>query len=230
MLRVLPLFLALMLSGTTSAGGGSEGLAGGVAGGLYVVFTEHGSVEYGTRKLSIAVYDKRGGGLLWKRQVEGRLSQAGNGTRSFPGWGVAESVLWVSRTRGGEHWTVDNFGFRLSDGKPLWENVDVFDPLAAGQGKILFKQARSNLSRPDLRQVELVVNDLKTGTETRLNLRIPERTNCGDINKYSYEDAAYLRIWADTHFFYARHKDACGVFIARFDWHGGEGQQPVLPR
>ncbi|GAA5513010.1 hypothetical protein Dcar01_01735 [Deinococcus carri] len=231
MRRILALLLPFLLGSTAYAGGGPGIATAGAAGKFYVAFTEQGSVEYGTRKLTITLYEKPGGRLLWKRQVDGRLYEASDGNRNFPGWSVVDSVLWISHTTGGEHWHVDNTGFRLSDGKSLWENTDVGRPLTTGQGEILFRHLQSQLAYPELRQVELVRNNLKTGEATRLNLWIPARTNCGNINDYSYKDAAYLKRWADSKFFYAQHKDACGVFVARFDWHGNEGQSPkIIPR
>lgn len=226
--QVLPLLLPLLLISAAQASGGTGIVDTGAAGGLHIVFTEQGSVEYGTRKLTITLYGKPGGPLLWKRQLDGRLYQSSSATRDFPGWGVVDSVLWVARTTGGENWHVDNLGFRLSDGRQLWKNIDVGYPLAVGQGKILFRRLQSQNAYPDLRQVGLLLNDLKTGEATQLNLRMPERPSCGDINDYSYSDAAYLQTWADNKFFYARHKDACGVFVARFNWHGEANQAPLI--
>lgn len=224
--------VALVFECTSRAGGGDfKTVATGKAGTAYVVFSEAGSVEYGTRKLNIVLYAERGGRLLWRRQVDGRLYETGNSPRNLTGWGVADSVLWVRRKTGGEGWMVDNLGFRLSDGQPLWENIDVGPPLAVAGGLVLFRRLQSQLARPDLRQIHLVMNDLKTGVATRLNLYLPPRANCGDINDYSYEDAAYLERWADSQFLYAQHKDACGVFVARFNWHENETQIPtVTPR
>lgn len=108
------------------------------------------------------------------------------------------------------------------------ENIDVHRPLAVTHNQILLRRVQSHLAYPNLRQEELIVNDPKTGTGTRLNLRIPERPTCGHINDYSFEDAAYSVSWADARFFYARRKDACGVFVARFDWHGSGEQTPTL--
>ncbi|GMA14969.1 hypothetical protein E5F05_12235 [Deinococcus metallilatus] len=228
MRQVLALLLPLLLSSTGHAGGGNDIVAAGAAGKVYAVFTEQGSVQYGTRKLTINLYEKKDGRLLWKRQIEGRLYQASSATRNLPGWGMVNSVLWVSHTTGGEHWHVDNTGFRISDGKLLWENIDVGYPLAFSQGKILFLRNQSQSPYFKLLQVNLVLNDLKTGEATHLNLRIPERANCGSVNDYAWDDAAYVGFWADARFLYARRKDACGVFVARFDWHGEEEQRPTI--
>lgn len=76
MRRVLPLLLPFALVGTGYAGGGTGIVAAGAAGPFRVVMTEQGSVTDGTRKLTVALYDKRGQKLLWKRQVEGRLLMA----------------------------------------------------------------------------------------------------------------------------------------------------------
>lgn len=215
-------------SGLAGGGGGSGTVAATRTKNAYVVFREAGSVKHGTQKLQIAVYDKMGGRLRWRRQVPGRLGGAGNGTRKFPGWGVAGSVLWVARNTDGVTWTTDNLGFRLSDGQPLWENIDVGYPLSVSRGQMLFQRLNSQLARPDLRQVELVINNLSTGAEKRLNLQLPARPGCGDINDYSYGDADHLKTWPDARFFYARHKDACGVFVTRFDWHGPATQKSLV--
>lgn len=227
MWRVPALLLPLLLGSNVHAGGGTGVVAAGAAGKAYVVFTEQGSVQYGTRKLTLTLYGEKGGELLWKRQINGQLYQSSGGNRTFPGWGVADSVLWMAHTTGGEGWHVDNTGFRLSDGKLLWEHIDV-RPLAVSRGEILFQRLNSRLAFPDLREAALLVNDLETGATTRPNLHIPERPGCGDVNDYAREDAAYSGRWADGTFFYARRKDHCGVFVARFDWHGGAEQRPTV--
>ncbi|MDB5046811.1 MAG: hypothetical protein JWQ08_2861 [Deinococcus sp.] len=157
----------------------------------------------------------------WSRAMEGNL---------FPepiqgeDWGTDQQLLWLEVTVGWEMWQKVNIGLDIQTGKVLWK--------AAGtlrlQTKDFFFVQHFVATSPyqDLKTMTFEVIDRKTLARAVRDYLIPDRPGCGDTSDFVREDAAYIESWLDTSFLYARRKDACGVFVARFDWRS---DQPLLP-
>lgn len=210
----------LLVSGLAMAGGGA-GVPPSVEAEVSKLPPQNGHGRVQVRVTSTA------GRPLWQKHLMGEVltvTQPSGGR--VPGWGRVDGALWVAQiVPGGRVYTL---GFRLSDGRLLWKLGTVYAPLVHTGGELLFEQRDPILAYPDLREKELVRVKTSTGEIRRLNLRLPARETCGDINDYSYEALESLKTWADPRFFYAQHRDACGAFVARFDWHGAANQLPLI--
>jgi hypothetical protein len=191
------------------------------------VLAEQGTVHYGTQRLEITVLSGTTGQTKWQQNIQGQLDGSGNG--SIPqerGWGVMDGTLWVSRSTAGENWSNDNLGFRLQNGRPVWEMTGTGPPRAAALGETLFR-ARTKAGMPnDPVNVKLLAVNTTTGTTRTLNLKIAERPGCGPLDDVLVEEN-FLEV-ASARFLDAQRHDRCGYFRTRFDWHGSEQQRPVV--
>lgn len=170
---------------------------------------------------STTVTAKRGQQVVWQQKIYSPLIGAKD-------WGVTDSVVWLTVIRGEVSWHADSVGLRLRDGKKLWDITSVSAPLYASRQVLVFKWTDVTTAWPDLHHPQVIVVQVATGQKRELNFTIPERYNCEGINEKSYEAGSVLRFKADAQYFYAYMTDACGVFMARFDWHGSANQKPVV--
>ncbi|ANE43911.1 hypothetical protein SU48_09140 [Deinococcus puniceus] len=123
-------------------------------------------------------------------------------------------------------WQKVNIGLDIQTGEVLWK--------AAGtlrlQSKDFFVVQHVTGTGPyqDLKILTLEIIDRKTLARAVRDYLIPNRPGCGDTTDFVREDAAYIESWFDGSFLYARRKDACGVFVARFDWKLGQSPPPII--
>ncbi|UQN06556.1 PQQ-like beta-propeller repeat protein [Deinococcus sp. QL22] len=192
-----------------------------------LVLAEQGDVQYGTQHLRIMLLSGVTGQTQWQRTVQGRLDGSGSGPLPQErGWGVIDGTFWVSRSTGGELWSNDNLGFRVPNGRPVWEMTGTGAPRAAALGEVLFR-ARTTAGMPnDPVNVKLLVVNSTTGATRTLALKIAQRPGCGPLDDVLVEEN-FLEV-SSARFFDAQRHDQCGYFVTRFDWHGSERPHSVI--
>ena len=113
-------------------------------------------------------------------------------------------------------------GFDKRTGEALFDLPGT--PQASGQGQLLtnFWVTPTDTSFDTVDGFRV---DLLTGKAERVGFRIPPRPGCGELN---YSVGLPGRTTSGPRYVDAEQDDDCGVFVARFDWHGPVAQKPVL--
>ncbi|GGK24536.1 hypothetical protein GCM10008955_17670 [Deinococcus malanensis] len=181
-----------------------------------LVLTETGNPQFGTQQVVITLLSGATGQTLWERNIYGRLHA----------WGMADDALWVTRNDGGVNMSLDNFGFRLRDGRPLWETTSTSSPQATAKGSVLFRRPTKAGAPNDPVHLEFQVMNTSTGQSRLLKLKISERPQCRPLDDTLVMENFATK--ADERFYWAQRHDRCGYFVTRFDWHESERQRPVV--
>ena len=169
------------------------------------------------KKTRLTLQTSPGGRRLWRRELEGQPNA----------WKLDGPVLLLATTNSWENWYALSYGVDLRSGRVLWETVG--ELVHRDPNFFVIRNISTSLGPySDSKDLRLMVVNRRTGTSSRQDLTIPARPGCGDTADFVREDAAYSASWTGPQYLYTRRKDACGVFVARFDWHPGAIPQPVL--
>ncbi|QLG11089.1 hypothetical protein HLB42_10075 [Deinococcus sp. D7000] len=238
-MRLLPpAFIALALGSSALAGDGSGCTAQvqkAVPTGFNLLFAHKlaegcliVSNRYDSRfdkQVSIQMLNPAHSSPRWQLILDGN---AFGNDRDGRGWGIVNGVLWMQGTDSWEMWFSRNYGIHLADGKVIWNEV-YGSAIRVDPRYIVMTKTQTPPMFADAQELKLTVFDFE---QKKLRddfvFTIPERPGCGDTHDALWEDAAYGAKWADQQFLYARRKDRCGVFVARFDWHGAAKQKATI--
>jgi hypothetical protein len=169
------------------------------------------------KKTRLTLQTSPGGRWLWQRVLDGRPND----------WKLDGPVLLLAATDSWENWSALSYGVELRSGRVLWRTVG--ELVHRDQNFFVIQNISTNLGPyGDLNNLRLTVVNRKTGTSSRRDLTIPARPGCGDTSDFVREDVAYIASWLGPQYLYARRKDACGIFVARFDWQPAATPQPIL--
>lgn len=141
---------------------------------------------------------------------------------SLPARNVLGRVAYVTYCFDGARLYCMTAGFDKRTGKPLFEASGIPRAMGAGQ---LITDFRSDPASMSFTVVDGTRLDLNTGKAVEVHFSIPSRPGCGDLN---FSLGLSGRTTYDSRYAYAEQDDRCGVFIARFDWHGPTTQKPVI--
>lgn len=167
----------------------------------------------------------QGGRTLWTRTLRPDsfpIGRIGWLKLAVPARGVLGRVAYVTYCFDGARLSCRTAGFDKHNGKPLLDAEGT--PQATGSGQMI-----TNLwTHPAGMSFTVVVGtriDLATGRAEEVGFSIPPRPGCGSLN---LSLGLSGRTTYDSRYAYAEQDDRCGVFVARFDWHGPTTQKPVI--
>lgn len=231
-------FIALALGGSALAGGGggcttqaqkaiprgfSLLVAQKLTEGCLVVSNLHDPRF--DKQVSIQMLDPAHSSPKWQLILDGNAFGNDSDGR---GWGIVNGVLWMQGTDSWELWFSRNYGINLADGKVIWNEV-YGSAIRVDSQYIVMTKTQTPPMFADAQELRLTVFDFSRKTlRDSLVFTIPERPGCGNTHDALWDDAAYGAKWADQQFLYARRKDRCGVFVARFDWHETAKQKAII--
>lgn len=177
------------------------------------------------KQVSIQLLDPISSLPKWRQFLNGNVFGNDSDGR---GWGIVNGVLWMQGTDSWEMWFSRNYGINLADGKIIWNEV-YGSAIRVDARYIVMTKTQTPPMFADAQELRLTVFDFgQKKLRDNLIFTIPERPGCGDTHDALWEDAVYGAKWADQQFLYARRKDRCGVFVARFDWHGAAKQKATI--
>ncbi|MBZ9749379.1 hypothetical protein K7W42_00745 [Deinococcus sp. HMF7604] len=167
-----------------------------------------------------------GGRRLWGKTLDGNI---GPWPVQGTDWGLEPGVLWLDVMEGWEFGTHVSLGLNLRTGERLWY-ADSFTAFR-DERSVVINSSPQHSAHSTLKDITLSVYDWASQTLSRRVYTIPDRPGCGDTDEFVREDAAYIQHWIDVRFLYAQRKDACGIFVARFEWRLNPPAAPtILPR
>ena len=165
----------------------------------------------------LSAYALETGRPLWTNRV---YDARANADAHFKG--QAGRVLLLSALSG-EPIQGRVLGLSLETGKTFWEAGQDLLGLSDAEALVLdLGTGAQPMNRPHLLPLTRVT--AATGKQTKFTLRLPPRPGCGPVN---YQGSIPDLRFTNQHL-YAFRKDACGKFIARFDWHAGPEQKPLV--
>ncbi|UQN05033.1 hypothetical protein [Deinococcus sp. QL22] len=166
---------------------------------------------------------RQAGRVLWSRAMRAETFPAHEGIlHTAPLRGVLGRVAYVTSCTDGSRLYCFTAGFDKRSGHPLFTANGT--PVAIGAGQLITNYWSDPADMP-FTVVQGTRIDLSTGKASRVAFSIPPRPGCGSLN---ISVGLIGRTTYDARFAYAEQDDKCGAFVARFDWHGPNSQQPVL--
>lgn len=116
------------------------------------------------------------------------------------------TLIWDGRSR-----TTDEIAGRL---------------IAKSPTALLFN-VENDLNPYDSVHLEFTRYTPKAANRTRLTFEVPARPQCGEVELDPDEEVTNK---LTGRYVYALRRDACGAFVARFDWSGADATALVYPR